>query len=72
MRSYLEIPYSFLCRNEKCARQFEQSLSELVVADIVSCPRCRTTIDIRELKRTGDLSQIFRNVHSFERRRAER
>jgi DNA-directed RNA polymerase subunit RPC12/RpoP len=65
MRNYFGIPYSFVCANLKCTRQFEQALSELVAADKVSCPYCGTTIDLTESKRTGDLSRIFRDVHAL-------
>ena len=65
MRSYLEIRYSFVCPKVDCAVQFEQSLSELLKIDKVSCPQCRKSIDIRESKRTGDLSQILRDLPTF-------
>jgi hypothetical protein len=71
MRSYLEIRYSFVCPKVQCAHQFEQRLSELLKVDNVSCPRCRTTIDITESKRTGDLSQIFRDLKNLEQSRSE-
>jgi hypothetical protein len=71
MRSYFELSYSFVCSNLKCSHQFEQSLSELLKVDSVSCPRCRKPIDITESKKTGDLGQIFREVQVFEKHRAK-
>ena len=71
MRNWFDIPYSFVCPNVTCQRQFEETLVWLTSRDRVPCPVCRSFIDIRESKRTGDLSQIFRDVHSFEKSRSK-
>ena len=71
MRHFFGIPYSFVCPNVTCQRQFEETLAWLTSRDRVPSPVCRSFIDIRESKRTGDLSQIFRDVHNFEKSRSK-
>ena len=68
-KGFFSIQYSFLCPNVKCHGQFEESLLHLIKVDTVGCPRCRTTIDIRESKQSGDLGRTFRDVQIFEETR---
>jgi hypothetical protein len=71
MPNHFGIPYSFVCPNVTCQHQFEETLARLINRDRVPCPVCRTFIDIRESKRTGDLSQIFRDLHDFQKSRSK-
>jgi len=52
-------PHIFQCENPQCGNAFEKSLGSLVYANEVVCPKCGTSIDIRESKRTGDLGLWF-------------
>jgi len=49
--------YPFRCEN--CGTSFKKILRILVESDEVGCPRCRTIIDVRESKRTGDISRAL-------------
>lgn len=51
--------YAFTCENPQCGEGFEQILGSLVEVDEVVCPKCATTIDIRESKRHGDIAHDF-------------
>jgi hypothetical protein len=61
-KSFVALRYSFICPKAGGNTQFDLLLGDLMQRDNVSCPKCAGSIDIRESKTNGDLSQIFRQA----------
>jgi transcription initiation factor IIE alpha subunit len=60
MPSYFDqLSHPFQCKNPQCRENFEKPLRSLVIVDEVVCPKCGSTQDIRESKRTGEIGKDF-------------
>jgi hydrogenase maturation factor HypF (carbamoyltransferase family) len=60
MISYFDqMLHTFNCENPQCGHCFQEPLRSLLYADEISCPKCRTKIDIRASKSSGQLGKDF-------------
>lgn len=59
MTSYIErASHEFACSNPKCGKTFQESYRRLLESDVIRCPACETTIDIRESKRSREANSV--------------
>ena len=63
-----EVPHPFKCAKPQCGKVFFKSYRRLIQADKVVCPKCRTTIDIRESKRTGDIGSWIYTIAELQKK----
>jgi hypothetical protein len=53
--SFSEMCHVFQCVAPQCGKVFYATFRKIRNADAVVCPKCKAALDIRELKRSGEI-----------------
>ena len=73
MPSYFDqMSHPFKCAKPQCGEVFNETYRRLLKADEVTCPKCGTSIDIRESKRTGEIGLWFNTVSELDKKANEK
>jgi hypothetical protein len=68
MSHFDQIPCWLKCDNPQCRKVVVAEQCRIVLeANVVVCPHCRTTIDIRESKRTGHIGSWINMVQELDK-----